>query len=126
MTAIKRGEKYYIEVEVNSKHNETAVWVTHPDHPANEYSGICVYKKYLIPQEKVGRGSKEKGAGMKEYRAKLISTYLSVTCELNTTINSLAQEGWELESVHPLYRSNDAELKKEILLLFSRNRKEQE
>lgn len=53
MTAIKRGEKYYIEVEVDSEHNETSVWVTHPDHPTNEYSGICVYKKYLISKEKL-------------------------------------------------------------------------
>lgn len=63
---------------------------------------------------------------MKEYRAELISTYLCVTYALNTTINALVQEGWELESMHPLYRSNDAEIKREILLLFSRNRKEQE
>ena len=62
---------------------------------------------------------------MKEYQAKLISTYISVTYDLNTTINALAQEGWELESVHPLYLSNDAEIKREILLLFSRNIKEQ-
>ena len=62
---------------------------------------------------------------MKEYRAELISTYLSVTYELNTTINALVQEGWELESMHPLYQSNDTEIKREILLLFSRNRKEQ-
>lgn len=60
MTEIKRGDKYYIEVEVDIEHNETAVWVTHPDHPANEYSGICVYKKYLIPQEKLEEEAKRK------------------------------------------------------------------
>ena len=53
MDEIKIGEKYYIEVEVDSEHNANAVWVTHPDHPANEYSGICVYKKYLISKEKL-------------------------------------------------------------------------
>ena len=63
---------------------------------------------------------------MKEYRAELISTYLSVTYALNTTINSLVQEGWELESMHPMYLSNAVEARREILLLFSRNKKEQE
>ena len=53
MDEIKKGEKYYIEVEVDREHNANSVWVTHPNHPANEYSGICVYKKHLISKEKL-------------------------------------------------------------------------
>lgn len=51
MTEIKRGEKYYIEVEVDSEHNANSVYVAHPNHPANEYSYIIVYKKDLISKE---------------------------------------------------------------------------
>ena len=63
---------------------------------------------------------------MKEYRSELVSTYCSVTHALNRTINALSQDGWKLESLHPLYRSNDGEILREVLLLFSRDRKEQE
>lgn len=63
---------------------------------------------------------------MREYRSELVSTYLSVTHALNRTINSRANDGWELVSVHPLFRSNDGEILREILLLFSRDRKEQD
>lgn len=48
MDEIKTGEKYYLEVEVDSEHDANSVYVVHPDHPGNEYSGICVYKKDLI------------------------------------------------------------------------------
>ena len=59
---------------------------------------------------------------MREYRSELVSTYGSVTHALDITINALTQDGWELESVHPLY----GEMLREFLLLFSRDRKEQE
>jgi hypothetical protein len=52
MDEIKTGEKYYIEVEVDCEHDANSVYVVHPNHPANEYSGICVYKKDLISKEK--------------------------------------------------------------------------
>ena len=52
MDEIKTGEKYYIEVEVDSEHDANSVYVVHPNHPGNEYSGICVYKKDLISKEK--------------------------------------------------------------------------
>ena len=53
MAEIKRGKKYYIEVEVDCMHNGDSVWVNHPDHPANEYSGICVYTKDLISKDEI-------------------------------------------------------------------------
>lgn len=60
MTEIEIGEKYYIEVEVDSEHNKNAVLVVHPSHPANEYSCICVYKKHLISKEKLEDEAKRK------------------------------------------------------------------
>jgi hypothetical protein len=51
MTEIKRGEKCYIEVEVDDEHNANSVYVWPPHHPTNEYSYIIVYKKHLISKE---------------------------------------------------------------------------
>lgn len=66
MKKIKRGEKYYMEVEADFDHDPDSVWIFHPDHPANEYSGICVYKKHLIPKMEVEKRKRrtQKGAGM--------------------------------------------------------------
>ena len=63
---------------------------------------------------------------MKEYRSELVSTYCSVTHAIDIATNALAQDGWELEFVQPMYRSDYGETLREVLLLFSRDRKEQE
>ena len=52
MTEYKKGEKYYIEVEIHSKFNDYSCWVVHPAHPYNEYGEICVFTKDLIPIKK--------------------------------------------------------------------------
>lgn len=59
MGAIKRGEKYYIEVEVDVEHQSDSVWVSHPYHPENEYSEICVYKKDLISKSEIEKEKDE-------------------------------------------------------------------
>lgn len=61
MAEFKKGQKYYIEVEVDIERDKDSVWVTHPDHPANEYSGICVYKKNLISKKKLQEEAYHKG-----------------------------------------------------------------
>lgn len=59
MKNVKQGEKYYMEVEVDIEHDPDSVWIFHPDHPANEYSGICVYKKHLIPKMEIEKENAE-------------------------------------------------------------------
>ncbi len=62
---------------------------------------------------------------MKEYRTEMVSTYLSFTYALDTTINHLVEDGWQLESMQALQPDYKAETLREALLLFSRDRKEQ-
>lgn len=62
---------------------------------------------------------------MKEYRTEMVSASYSFTHALDTTINSLIEEGWQLESMQALQPNYKAEMRREALLLFSRDRKEQ-
>lgn len=49
----KKGEKFYIEVEINVRNDKDSVWVIVPGHPENEYDGLCVYTKDLISKKDI-------------------------------------------------------------------------
>ena len=49
----KKGEKFYIKVEVDIRHDKNSVWVIVPYHAINEYDGLCVYTKDLISKQDI-------------------------------------------------------------------------
>lgn len=53
MNKYKKGEKFYIEVEIESAADKNSIWVVVPDHPNNEYDGLCVYTKDLISKKDI-------------------------------------------------------------------------
>lgn len=58
MNKYKKGEKFYIEVEVDVAADKDSIWVVVPDHPKNEYDGLCVYTKNLISKKDIEKEKK--------------------------------------------------------------------